>query len=343
MATKAMRATLSKRLNPWSTEEQHTLRQMTEDGKSSAAICEVLRRRPSSVRAKQVALGLKMDVPRGPRHAWTGWQADELLGLYRDGLNDKQIHEKLSFKVSVSAISGKRQTMGLIHPAIRPQYWTAEESRTVQELYPLGWSDRTIAERLGRPIKQVIAHRRQFALKRGTRVLVRWSSTDEERLRKMVKSGLSNEEIVKQLSFPRSLRSVAVKSVGLGLRRGDKSTEYTREEVDLVRDLAAKGFSNKQIQERLGGTHTIASIAKKKHYLGFRKINDSAKYTNEETEIVRDMAEKGLSNKQIQEKLGGTKTLDSIAKKKHYLGFRKVNNATKTPLQKLYDDTEGEQ
>lgn len=342
MATKVMRATLSKRLNPWSTEEQHTLRQMTENGKSLAAIGDVLRRKPSSVHAKQVALGLKPYVPRGPRHEWTGWQADELLGLYRDGLNDKQIREKLSFKVSLSAISGKRQTMGLIHPATRPKYWTAEESRTVQELYPLGWNDRAIAERLGRPIVQVSAHRRQFALKRGTRVLVRWSSTDEERLHEMVKSGMSNEEIAQQLSVPRTVKSVALKSVLLGLRRGDKSMEYTREEVDLVQDLAAKGFSNKQIRERLGGRHTIASIAKKKNYLGFRRAKKSVEYTKEEVEIIRDMAEKDLSNKQIQEKLGGTRTTDSIANKKHYLGFRRVKKPTEALVQKPDNDTEGE-
>jgi len=87
----------------------------------------------------------------------------------------------------------------------------------------------------------------------------------------------------------------------------------------------------------------MTSIAKKKYDMGIRSSNKPAEYTKEELDIIRDMAEKGSSNKQIQETLGGTRTRDAIAKKKHYLGYRKAKKSIEAPVQKLEDDNEGEQ
>jgi len=164
-------------------------------------------------------------------------------------------------------------------------------------------------------------------LRKGRQISIRWAVADEEKLREISHAGKSIEAIAEQLSVPRSIGAVEGRIRELGLRRFWERKDYTKEEIDIIRDMAEKGASIKQIQERLGGTRTMMSIATKKQKLGLRMVNKLEEYTKEELDILRDMAEKGASNKEIQERLGGTRTTNAIASQNHALGLTKARKA----------------
>ena len=63
-------------------------------------------------------------------------------------------------------------------------------------------------------------------------------------------------------------------------------------------------------------------------------------WTREDSEVVRDAAERGLSNKQIYKSLRGTRTMTSIVKKKYDMGIRRLGGYTKEEVDIIRDMAE---
>jgi len=306
---------LLRRLNPWTAEQVDILQQMTTDARSIANIAEVLGRTPQGVFAKQADLGFVPRLNQTSRHRWSDQNMDELLLLYKEGLSDGEIARKLSFKVTVKAVVGKRQQLGLAYPSATPKSWTTEQIDVLQDLLSRGLSNKDIGLHIGRPTSQVRDKSAKLGMRRRSSKPSAWAIADEEKLRELHHAEYSIREIIQNLSMARSVASVTQKLNELGLYRRKRPTFYTREEVDIIRDSAEKGLSNKQIRDRLGGTRSGDSVTKTLNALGYKRSkahveglvqrssgdtsDKTEEYTKEEVDIVRDSAEKGLINKQI--------------------------------------------
>jgi len=300
-AVTVKRMHLMRRLYPWTSEQVAVLQRMTEEGELTADIAEVLKRTPQGVRAKQVQLDLiQRPAPRS-RHQWSDGNIDDLLLLYKEELSDEQIARKLSFKVTVPGVTLKRRQLGLTYAQkARGKGWTAAQKTMLRELLKLDWSDKEIGRHMERSTRNICDQRAMLGLRRSPNSLP-WTASDEEKLREMFWSKRTTQEMIEELSVARIARSVMSKLSSLRLIRKEKPIPYTKEDENMIYELSKTGCTTEQIREKLGNTRILKTLEMKIYILKNLADHDTSRtpveWTREDSEVVRDAAERGLSNK----------------------------------------------
>jgi len=330
-SVRMMRTLAMRRLDPWTEEQQNIVQEMTTEGRTRADIAEALKRTAQSVLAKQEDLNLVPRRQRLSRHQWSDKNVDELLQLYKDGLPDEQIAQRLSFKVTKMAIISQRTQLGLAYPGSVSNYWTVEQTNVLHRLFKLGWSDKDIGEHMGRRPEQIRSRRSYLGLKRKASKAIPWPITDEEKLREMILAKCFMKEMIKGLSVPRSVPSLHRRLFLLGLARYEKSIPWTKEDEDVLCEMSKAGCSNAQIREKLATPRTPAAISMRRLSLkGPNEIRD-------QTQRSRVSRERRVQHADIWKARG--QTLHDIYRvKKHNMGFDKTTKRKAGSVHYLNDD-----
>jgi hypothetical protein len=230
VARRALLGVPSRRVRlPWSELEDQLLRSAVEAGVPATAVAGRLERSADQVRVRRRQLGL---ASRAPRH-----YAPAEDTVLRDGWAAGVEVEELALRLgrSPDAVRVRADALGLHRPA-RRRRWTAAEDAIVRDGYVDDLTCRRIADDLGaRTAGAIAARARKLGL---TTYARRWTSTDDERLRRLV-TLRSPGEIAEALGrTPEAVRRRA-RTLGLATARSPRAAragaQWTAEEDALLR------------------------------------------------------------------------------------------------------------
>lgn len=147
---------MADRVAPLSRE---VLAELVARGLSDAEIAALAGVRPRSLQNRRLKFGLQR--PRVPGPEWSAAEDRELTRLFRRGLTDGQIAQRLG-RTAPHAIPGRRVTLGLLR--LDEQPWSDDENEILREMWETSATVREIGAELGRTIGEVTQRRRRLGL-----------------------------------------------------------------------------------------------------------------------------------------------------------------------------------
>jgi DNA-binding CsgD family transcriptional regulator len=178
-------------------------------------------------------------------------KADEnMLRKQYGKIESEELAERLGR--TVKALHAHARNLGLslraANPAL-PQLWTAKEDAILRRMFPTR-TNPEIAERLGRPLKSVIARARKLGLLKERPGFKEWTAREDRQLRQLYPKHTPTE-IAERLG--RTLSSVRGRmyKIGILVRRTPKPPTWTAKEDRLLKQLYGRR-TLEEIAERLG-------------------------------------------------------------------------------------------
>lgn len=259
------------RRRAWTSAEDDILRQSYAARRTARSVCEELGRSLASVQRRLSRIIIDR-IHRGPKQCgggerksksrtWTTEEDRQLVEMWRQGLADGSIAERLSSGRSSISVQRRRQLLGLFGYKTRgaTAVWTAANEEELRRICADETLDNEeIGKRLSPPRSADAVDRRKVTLGLGRPAARPWDASEEKELHELAKRGLSVSEITEMLSTERTYGGIITKLQALGLRQPTereyrhKPQSWLDEDISKLRSLRDSGVSCKAIAKVMG-------------------------------------------------------------------------------------------
>ena len=209
------------------------------------------------------------------------------LELYQQGLNDREIAERLGTHPNTILRWRQRRKPSAHDAKVDPG--------EVRRLHTQGLNDTQIAHIFKVDPSSISYHRRKMELPSNRKL-------DPETIRHSWKKGLSNKQIANKLGVDRSTIYYHLRKMGLPANRQRRPSKVNPEDV---RRLHMQGIGDTQIASVLGVTRSVIRYCRQQMGLPcIIKCAKSQPFTEDEVHRLKEMAQEGHSTREMATALG---------------------------------------
>lgn len=311
----------------YSEEELDLVREALRSGKSRNEVYEIVKshgKRSSFDVNYMVAVATKFQSRKYARESATSkplfpqrpWSEDDLIMLHRrlgEGIPVAQLSAELQRSVnSIREMTHDIRTWaGAKRPEKRP--WTDDDILDLRQFVADGATVSKCAAKLGRSRGAVF---RKKALLGLTPKIRRpgWIAEEDKALETLYAQGLTDEEISKRLRTQRSQQGVKKRRLLLALKRvrpaqGGRYALWSAADDDQLRQC--QQMKNEDIAPLLSVPRSPSAIANRLARLKVRPRHVRP-WTETESQQLLDLRQQGLSDREIGERLGRTRSAISM-------------------------------
>lgn len=251
----------------WRAEELDILMRGKSLGQSVRILAEELGRSLRSVKRRLDRINAT-GIPRKPTTAvrrkprtWTRADDRQLEDMWRQGMKDSQIAQRLSWKPSLGSVAGRRESLGLVttkRTRVNRAWTAADDDKLRQLCAEMTLTNREIGLRLMPPRSTPGVKARKKVLGLCGDQVKPWGDVEDAALRRLMEQGLSISKIIDALPVKRTYDSVRYRARELNLRfkaRGERTITpraWTDEETEKLLSLRDSGMQLTNIAQDMG-------------------------------------------------------------------------------------------